>query len=72
MASERDPRVDPMPGDVLDTVEQRREVVCCPPRMVQFVCPSCGPGDIHTIYASTWRKWARNAEVIQRGDEHGK
>jgi hypothetical protein len=57
--SERDPRVDPRPGDVLRGGGLRREVIDL--------------GDVYGApyqeWLAKWREWAANAEVVKRGDE---
>lgn len=73
--SERDPRVDPRPGDVLRRVigfsNYERRVVCCGMSggtpTVTFLSRT---GKRHTtIWLTDWRKWAANAEIVKRGRE---
>lgn len=69
--SERDPRREPKVGDVL--VNQRgveREIVgilftgCA--RIIEYVGPDvCSP----QIRLAGWRAWAKDAEVVTRGEE---
>lgn len=78
-AIERDPRVDPRPGDVLrkkymgQYFESRAynertvdEVYQCEGgTMVVYVGPNvCTP----EIKLSSWRKWAKDAKILKRGD----
>lgn len=66
--AERDPRRDPMPGDVVGR-RQVVSVVGCEfttnPVRVDWVvtCSNWGSCSL-----ASWRKWARNAEVIYVAD----
>ncbi len=73
---ERDPRVDPVAGDVLSRKYQgqyfesrgysEREVDEVEDGYVVYVGPDvCSP----RIKLASWRKWAAIATVINRGDE---
>ena len=75
--SERDPRVDPMPGDVLTKNGKEREVdevytvkregiarnAMKYLRVIYVGAEACSP----EITLRAWRKWAANAEVVQAG-----
>lgn len=65
MASERDPRVDPRPGDVLCKQEKRlmfsRWVKCVLGCEILY---SDIAGQACAASSRGWRKWASNAEVI--------
>lgn len=68
---DRDPRVDPMPGDVLRkrnvdyTVDYDSQICFCITKR-QF-----GRHGVRTDgygHADDWRKWAATATVVRRGD----
>lgn len=69
--SERDPRVDPKPGDVLIYGPQwqrtRSEVIATTLTGVAHAID----GSDHSIGVSLkkWREWMRGAEVIHRAEE---
>ena len=76
--AERDPRLDPRPGDVLEkrflTAKQwriyRREVVSV--EVGSFNGPvvlycSVGNGQHNRVFLSTWNCWAADAKVESRG-----
>ena len=77
--TERDPRTDPRPGDVLRNGEGNLEVqkkVTLVGRNLQF--ERTQPSHQHPVYRipmvckgtkAAWRRWAKNAEVIARGAE---
>lgn len=66
---ERDPRSNPQPGDVLRIDGRERHVYDVRPRfgtgtiMVHFRWDGCE----YVVLLSSWRKWAKNAEVLSRG-----
>jgi hypothetical protein len=73
---ERDPRINPMPGDVLRKKYQgrpfearsyvEREVDEVDARTVTYVGPDvCAP----VISRRAWRKWAATAENVTRAEE---
>jgi len=63
----RDPRVDPEPGDVVgkDNLPYRRIVYS---GLGNVKYRRLNPGADHDVYGivflTTWRKWAKGAEVI--------
>lgn len=67
---ERDPRIDPIAGDVLQKEfrahgYRNREVDEVTPKTVIYVGEdTCAP----EISLRSWRKWAVNADIIKRGD----
>lgn len=68
--SERDPRVDPIPGDVLCGEYSREFAVI---RREDNGCivnqkPPWGPRRVF-VPASMWRKWAANATVVRQAQE---
>ncbi len=74
MPSERDPRVDPRPGDVLEKKYQgqyfesrgyiERQVFEVDGKRVTYVGPDvCSP----TITLKSWRQWARKSKVLTKG-----
>jgi len=77
MQSERDPRIDPRRGDELQGTT-RRYVGTVTDVEIGFTYWRLRGGrfnggagnDCYTSFAK-WRKWAKNAEVIRRGDEKG-
>jgi hypothetical protein len=67
--SERDPRVDPRPGDILKFKRNLRRVTYFPDPA--YVDPTVrwtdGIFDFH-VQIGTWRSWAKDAQVIERGE----
>ena len=71
--SERDPKIDPVKGDILRREKQTVEITEVnrhfgfvfdgSPMPVELLTPWNRP------WKPTWRKWAATAEVIKRGDE---
>lgn len=73
MASERDPRLDPRPGDVLAKGESKVHV--CRAGISDFGYSFEGNGKdmppmVHWSddWRPSWRKWAANAKIIQRAE----
>jgi hypothetical protein len=66
----RDPRIDPMPGDVLRKGRTAREVTFRSGSVIRYFGPL---SQVHPalIFVMQWRKWAKDAEVLQRGEERG-
>ena len=67
--SERDPRVDPRPGDVVCHSDRRRRAVS----HVEYDLVSGEHFDargfsLFDCWITTWRDWARGGEVITRGE----
>lgn len=61
----RDPRVDPMPGDVLEWPGWRRKVIGTTISGVIYVSRTSDGDDIRDVtnkYA--WRLWSRHATVV--------
>lgn len=78
MPSERDPRVDPMPGDVLRGLNfgrnETRRVSCvinseCSMTDYATVMFYRGPTASSAVSRDNWRKWAKNAEVVRVAGE---
>ena len=72
--AERDPRVDPQPGDVLELLGiGRREVKESTHPKTKVIFHLCCEGnDFVTLEECTkdsWRKWARGATVVRRKEE---
>lgn len=75
-ARERDPRVDPRPGDVL--IWQGSQRTCLdiwrgyddygPYVIVRSKFDSRLAHSVRTSELSSWRKWAKDAKILQRGD----
>jgi hypothetical protein len=75
--SERDPRIDPQPGDVLMIGPQwqceRYEIIGQSSEKIGYgrflltVRYRMGESE-HTAAIEDFRKWARNAEVVKRGE----
>lgn len=72
--SERDPRIDPMPGDVLDVVgNPKRKVarfgvnrIAVRYREVGMMQRKSHPVEIAMIQA--WRKWAATAQIVKKAE----
>ena len=66
MPSERDPRKDPKPGDVLRNGFKTLHVLFSDSRMVRYKLGALKP----VLHADSegWREWAKDAEVIHRAD----
>jgi len=70
----RDPRIDPMPGDVVRAKRTRRVMTVAKSHLGNYPSAlifegTCGYSTRGVISLSQWRKWAANAEVIERGDD---
>jgi hypothetical protein len=66
----RDPRINPMPGDVLSRGNLTRTVIAYSRGEVQYLGGK--RGDLKRAYwITTWQDWAKDAEVLQRGEERG-
>jgi hypothetical protein len=67
---DRDPRVDPIEGDVLRKGAIEREVdeiyLRGTSRRVVYVGTHCCAPDVGI---GSWRKWAKSATVVARGSE---
>lgn len=65
----RDPKVDPMEGDILRKNHKEREVDEVTPNSVIYVVDdACSP----EVSMTSWRRWAKRATVIrwsERGSE---
>jgi hypothetical protein len=66
--TERDPRIDPKPGDVLATPRSKRMVSWIDGEIIG-VYYSTGGGFRSFAYAEEWKSWAKDAEVITKGPE---
>jgi hypothetical protein len=74
--SERDPRIDPCPGDVLRNLQWRRDVLEVGPlhgysRGVKYRRINEATGHGETVYCYTmagWYRGTRGAEVLKRGE----
>lgn len=65
--SERDPRIDPMPGDCLHKKGSTRWVK---QGNLGLTFRSSGRYTTHwPLDLAAWRKWARGAEVLRRAEE---
>jgi hypothetical protein len=70
MPSDRDPRTDPRPGDVLEKIfangrKRRRRVFICRREKVEYSVPS---RIAHSLcWLTHWRQWAKGTTVIARG-----
>lgn len=62
----RDPRTDPKPGDVVRN-GLTRDVSFSGARTVAWRYLE-NPGFVSTSTHKTWRKWAKNAEVLHHAD----
>ena len=71
MPSERDPRKDPKPGDVLfgnnGGRKERRTVTAVAVKMVMYTKRADGYMESMRPLRS-WQSWAKDAEVIHRAD----
>ena len=71
---ERDPKIDPVAGDVLKRDNRERRVIAIKEIGYEVFVRWNGPGicNPQRIGAapklSNWRKWSATAEVIKRGD----
>lgn len=63
--SQRDPRLEPAKGDVIEDRGQRIAVISTSWSTVWF----SSSGGLDMTEMVTWRKWAANAEVVARGDD---
>jgi hypothetical protein len=70
MASDRDPRKDPKPGDALRGVgEYTRFVRYRDSKQVQYTLePAAQCVDTLAVSIYGWRVWAANAEVLHAAD----
>ena len=72
MPAERDPRLDPMPGDVLryttslKCITTERRVISVSARKVVYRQNDCFNID---DWRNEWKRWAATAEVISRAEE---
>ena len=70
--STRDPRKDPMPGDELEKRNVRwtthREVQVVMNRAVRYVELGDYYHTINDCVLKSWRKWAKDAEVLHAAD----
>jgi hypothetical protein len=70
--SERDPRTDPRPGDVLETGTKWGWNICrvvCWARDNQVGFSAPPSEKTRTIFLKSWRHWAKGATVITRGED---
>lgn len=66
--SERDPRVNPRPGDVV-LGKDAASVVSCIKSTSKRVHYQIGPlRAVNTMPITEWRRWAKDAEVIHKAD----
>lgn len=67
--SERDPRVDPKPGDVVifgPQWQRERYEVMVRDAGVKYLMGDSRLG--HHCSLRDWRQWSANAEIVKRGD----
>ncbi len=64
--SERDPRVDPRPDDILTKASGARVIVMAWAGGVKY--RALGAVDETWTTLDEWRKWAKNAEVIHAAE----
>ena len=72
MPDERDPRMDPSPGDVIvrETCNSITRRVVYNVRGTTIIYRR---GEYQgNVCLATWRSWARNAEVVRRSENDGK
>lgn len=72
--SERDPKLDPMPGDVLRVGKWFRKVESVSPRQgdVYYLRREhhwLAGGYSNRCELASWRKWASTAQVVKRAEE---
>ena len=68
MADDRDPRVDPQPGDVVQVRNDKRRVIALFPTAPSGTVVSWrSPWNNATCLVRTWRRWAKCGEVVSRG-----
>lgn len=76
MSTERDPRTDPRPGDVMRKGKETREVVRMQTRndgVVWRLVTRCTATDRNWQWdgypiMDQWRRWAKGAEVVKNAD----
>jgi hypothetical protein len=68
--SERDPKTDPRPGDVLLGSGSRRSVIRsgCPSLWQMYRSPGHG-NEVLTCTNEEWQKWAANAGIIKQAED---
>jgi len=66
--SERNPKDDPRRGDILKVPGERREVLGRITRYVEYICKIENTSMVTERHVCAWRRWARNAEIIERGE----
>lgn len=69
MSSERDPRIDPRPGDVLTKGDRRRVVILAHAEWSWVSYGAGASGRTLSCDLRSWREWARKATVEKRGEE---
>jgi len=73
MTKERDPRIDPVVGDVLHLGDRDWKVlkVSGVGAFTDVIAKSewFGEPKIEQRYLRSWRRWAKDAEVMKRGDQ---
>ena len=61
--ADRDPRIDPRVGDIVQVRHDRRKVIAVLDDGIKWR----SPWDARTCSLKTWRKWARDAVEVERG-----
>ena len=70
----RDPRIDPMPGDVLQRGKQVRRVYAIAPFFrpnvpgVHYINKSSKKGIVSWVLFDLWRTWAKKAKVVCKAE----
>jgi len=66
----RDPRIDPLPGDMLRNRDHHyRRVIAVGPDFVKCIDSEVAAGPSRFPSPFQFRKWAANATVIRRGED---
>jgi hypothetical protein len=73
--TERDPRIEPLPGDVIRKVREGAKALdrCVTGRKghdVYYVAKSHNAGTIKNCWITTWREWAKGTLIAARALTH--